>query len=67
MAKSREVADSTERNKLYAEAEAILAEDMPLANVYQYVTARLVKPYVGGYPDNVLGNLYTKDMFIIAH
>nr|MBP8127596.1 oligopeptide ABC transporter substrate-binding protein OppA [Aeromonadaceae bacterium] len=67
MAKSREVADSTERNKLYAEAEAILAEDMPLANVYQYVTARLVKPYVGGYPDNVLDNLYTKDMFIIAH
>lgn len=37
MAKSREVADSTERNKLYAEAEAgILAEDMPPANVYQY-------------------------------
>ena len=67
MAKSREVANAEERNKLYADAEAILAEDMPLANIYQYVTARLVKPYVGGYPNNPLDNLYTKDMYIIAH
>ena len=67
MAKSREVADAEERNRLYAQAEAILVEDMPIANIYQYVAARLVKPYVGGYPNNPLDNLYTKDMYIIAH
>jgi oligopeptide transport system substrate-binding protein len=24
-------------------------------------------PYVGGYPANPLDNLYSKDMYIIAH
>ena len=67
MAKTRLVSNAEERNKLYAEAEAILAVDQPLADIYQYVTARLVKPYVGGYPNNPLDNLYTKDMYIIAH
>ncbi|MCD8546933.1 MAG: ABC transporter substrate-binding protein [Aeromonadaceae bacterium] len=67
MAQSRLVMDAEARNKLYAEAEALLAEDMPIAPVYQYVTARLVKPYVGGYPNNPLDNLYTKDMYILAH
>lgn len=67
MAKSRQVANAEERNKIYAQAEAILAEDQPLANIYQYVMPRLVKTHVGGYPNNPLDNLYTKDMFIIAH
>lgn len=67
MAQSRTVMDTEARNKLYAEAEGLLAEDMPIAPIYQYVTARLVKPYVGGYPNNPLDNLYTKDMYILAH
>ncbi|SIP92675.1 oligopeptide transport system substrate-binding protein [Aeromonas sp. RU39B] len=67
MADSRSKTDSVERNKIYAQAEAILDKDLPIAPIYQYVTARLVKPYLGGYPENPLDNLYTKDMYIIAH
>lgn len=67
MIQSSTVLDTEARNKLYGEAETLLAEDMPIAPIYQYVTARLVKPYVGGYPNNPLDILYTKDMYILAH
>ncbi|WP_325893361.1 ABC transporter substrate-binding protein [Grimontia sp. NTOU-MAR1] len=56
-----------ERNKFYAIAEAQLAQDMPIAPIYQYVQPRLVGTHVGGYPDqNPQDNIYSKDMFIIA-
>ncbi|WP_461535862.1 peptide ABC transporter substrate-binding protein [Spongorhabdus nitratireducens] len=65
MAKSRVVTSDEERAKLYAEAEEILAEDMPIAPVYQYVTSRLVKNHVGGYPlNNVEDNVFTRDLYI---
>jgi len=67
MQESRVAPDVATRQKLYGEAEELLAKDMPIAPIYQYVSGRLVKPYVGGYPNNPLDNLYTKDMFIIAH
>lgn len=67
MDSSRDQVDVAARNKLYIQAEEILAKDMPIAPIYQYVTARMVKPYVGGYPANPLDNLYSKDMYIIAH
>ncbi|MDP5291007.1 ABC transporter substrate-binding protein [Oceanimonas sp. CHS3-5] len=66
MAESRLVSDKEARNGLYAQAEEILAVDMPIAPIYQYVKARLVQPHVGGYPDNPLDNLYSKDMYIKA-
>ncbi|MEZ8030187.1 ABC transporter substrate-binding protein [Enterovibrio norvegicus] len=56
-----------ERNKFYAIAEAQLAQDMPIAPIYQYVQPRLVSTAVGGYPDqNPQDNIYSKDMYIIA-
>ncbi|PKQ80210.1 oligopeptide ABC transporter substrate-binding protein OppA [Aeromonas sobria] len=67
MDSSRDQVDVAARNKLYVQAEDILAKDMPIAPIYQYVTARMVKPFVGGYPANPLDNLYSKDMYIIAH
>ncbi|KEQ11866.1 peptide ABC transporter substrate-binding protein [Endozoicomonas montiporae] len=68
MAKSRTAATDKERNSLYSEAEQILAEEMPVAPIYQYVSSRLIKPYVGGYPvNNVQATVYTKDMYIKAH
>ena len=67
MNESRNQVDAEARNKLYVQAEEILAKDMPIAPIYQYVTSRMVKPYVGGYPANPLDNLYSKDMYIIAH
>jgi len=55
----------TERNALYAEAEALLAKDMPIAPIYQYVRARLVNPHVGGYPqNNAEDKIFSKDLYI---
>lgn len=67
MNESRDQVDAASRNKLYVQAEAILAKDMPIIPIYQYVQPRMVKSYVGGYPSNPLDNLYSKDMYIIAH
>lgn len=67
MNESRDQVDDASRNKLYVQAEEILAKDMPIAPIYQYVTARMVKSFVGGYPANPLDNLYSKDMYIVAH
>lgn len=39
-----------ERSQLYTEAEKLLARDMPIAPIYQYVRARLLSPQVGGFP-----------------
>lgn len=65
MARSRLARTEDERNHLYARAEKILAEEMPVAPVYQYVDSRLIKPYVGGYPmNNVEGTTYTREMYI---
>ena len=56
-----------ERTKLYYAQEALLAKDMPIAPIYQYVKARLVNPHVGGYAKhNAEDKIYSKDMYIIA-
>ncbi|MCW8346768.1 ABC transporter substrate-binding protein [Vibrio sp. ZSDZ65] len=56
-----------ERTKLYIEAEKLLAKDMPIAPIYQYVTTRLVSPELGGYPEgNAEDKIYSKDLYIKA-
>jgi oligopeptide transport system substrate-binding protein len=56
-----------QRKQLYYAQEALLTKDMPIAPIYQYVTARLVNPHVGGYAENnAEDKLYSKDMYIIA-
>ncbi|HGF7192287.1 oligopeptide ABC transporter substrate-binding protein OppA [Vibrio cholerae] len=56
-----------ERQKLYADAEKLLARDMPIAPIYQYVRSRLVSPVVGGYPsNNAEDKIYMKDLYIKA-
>ena len=65
MNKARVTVDEKERNKLYQQADAIIAEDMPIIPLFQYSNARLVKPYVGGYPKvNPLGTIMTKHLYI---
>ncbi len=59
--------DPAVRSDNYRQAEAQLAKDMPLAPIYHYVNARLVKPTVGGYPmNNAEDKVYSKDLYIIA-
>ena len=54
-----------ERNALYLEAEALMAKDMPIAPIYQYVKSRLLSPKVGGFPaNNPEEKIYSKDLYI---
>ncbi|MGF1696043.1 ABC transporter substrate-binding protein [Vibrio lamellibrachiae] len=56
-----------ERTALYIQAEQLLAKDMPIAPIYQYVTTRLVSPELGGYPEgNAEDKIYSKDLYIKA-
>lgn len=67
MEKALNSTNAQERADLYAEAEKILARDMPIAPIFQYVKARLVSPLVGGYPmNNAEDKIYTKDLYKIA-
>ncbi|MBX4181170.1 oligopeptide ABC transporter substrate-binding protein OppA [Sodalis sp. CWE] len=52
------------RANFYQKAEQQLDEDSAIIPVYHYVSTRLVKPYVGGYTDNLLNNIYVKDLYI---
>ncbi len=63
-AKADNLAD---RGKFYQQAEDLLAKDVPAIPVYHYVLAQLVKPFVGGYAPNNLGQYFTKDMYIKKH
>ncbi|WP_067104458.1 MULTISPECIES: peptide ABC transporter substrate-binding protein [Microbulbifer] len=65
--KSARELDVAKRAEYYAQAEEILARDMPIAPIYQYVIQHMVKPHVGGYAADPLDNYYSKDMWIIEH
>lgn len=56
-----------ERGKYYQQAEDMLGHDVPAIPVYHYVRTHLVKPWVGGFVSDSLGNYYSKDMYIIKH
>ncbi|GMM87679.1 ABC transporter substrate-binding protein [Vibrio fortis] len=54
-----------ERQTFYDQAEQSLAVDMPIAPIYYYMQARLVRPTVGGFAkNNVEGRIYSKDLYI---
>ncbi len=66
--KASKTSDEQQRKAIYKEAEKVLADDMPIAPVYEHVTSRLVKPYVGGYPSaSIQDKIYTKDLYIKKH
>ncbi|WP_261817017.1 ABC transporter substrate-binding protein [Vibrio gallicus] len=67
MDKAMEATSDEAREDIYNKAEQQLAQDMPIAPIYQYVTSRLVSPTVGGYPaHNAEDKMFSKDMYIIA-
>ncbi len=56
-----------ERTKFYLDAEKLMAKEMPIAPIYQYVKTRLLNPHVGGFPsNNAQEMIYTKDLYIKA-
>lgn len=63
--KALQSTSETERTKIYLEAEEMLAKDMPIAPIYQYVRSRLLSPQVGGFPsENAEEKIYTKDLYL---
>ncbi|BDR15417.1 ABC transporter substrate-binding protein [Vibrio sp. STUT-A11] len=57
--------DDKERQAYYDEAEKLIAADVPIAPIYYYMQARLVRPNVGGFAkNNVEGRIYSKDLYI---
>lgn len=56
-----------ERTKLYLQAEDLMAKEMPIAPIYQYVRSRLLSQNVGGFPaNNAEEKIYSKDLYIKA-
>ncbi|MDC9587786.1 ABC transporter substrate-binding protein [Xenorhabdus sp. XENO-10] len=60
-------ARETNNQKDFQQAIDILTKDTPIAPVYYYVTAQLVKPYIGGYYSSLIGMTATKDLYVIKH
>lgn len=57
-----------QRSSLYKQAEVQLDKDMPLLDIYHYISPRLVKPYVIGFSTNdPLNNWQGKDISIAKH
>ena len=67
MSQALKTTSEEERKALYIKAEQLLAKDMPIAPIYQYVKARLVNPHVGGFPvNNAQDTIFSKDLYIKA-
>ncbi|QKJ87244.1 Oligopeptide ABC transporter substrate-binding protein OppA [Paramixta manurensis] len=56
------------RNEDYNRAEQILADQAPIAPIYQYTNGRLIKPWVKGYPINNPEDVaYSRELYILKH
>jgi len=60
--------DEGERARLFDEAETILQEEAPIAPIYQYTNARLIKPWLKGYPINNPEDVaYSRQLYLVKH
>ncbi|MGV3344339.1 ABC transporter substrate-binding protein [Enterobacteriaceae bacterium LUAb1] len=60
--------DDKVRNDDYNKAEQILADQAPIAPIYQYTNGRLIKPWVKGYPVNNPEDVaYSHNLYILQH
>jgi oligopeptide transport system substrate-binding protein len=60
--------DERERARLFDEAETILLDEAPIAPIYQYTNARLIKPWLKGYPINNPEDVaYSRQLYLIKH
>lgn len=59
--------DMKRRAELLQQAERVLVEDLPIMPLYFYVTARLVRPWVGGYTPNIMDHHRSQNFHILKH
>jgi ABC-type oligopeptide transport system substrate-binding subunit len=64
---ARQAMDQTERMKLYAQAERILAEEVPILPLTYHGWHALLKPWVKQFPATVTGQQFWKDVVIEPH
>lgn len=68
LAKASAETSAQARNQDYNRAEQILAEQAPIAPIYQYTNGRLIKPWVQGYPiTNPEDVAYSRELWIAKH
>jgi oligopeptide transport system substrate-binding protein len=68
IAKASKETNDQARNSDYNRAEQILAEQTPIAPIYQYTNGRLIKPWVKGYPiTNPEDVAYSSELWIEKH
>ena len=63
---SRE-ADPGRREALLLAAEKVFIDDMPIMPIYFYVSHHLIRPWIGGYRDNIMDHHATRDLYILPH
>ncbi len=59
--------DMKRRAELLQQAERVLVEDLPIMPLYFYVTARLVRPWVGGFTPNIMDHHRSQNFHILKH
>ncbi|WP_301099459.1 ABC transporter substrate-binding protein [Otariodibacter sp.] len=68
MDESYKAADANGRAAAYARAEAVLAKDFAIVPIYNYVSVRLVKPYVKGYEGkDPQDHIFLRNLYITKH
>ncbi|MDF7651719.1 peptide ABC transporter substrate-binding protein [Pantoea sp. Acro-805] len=68
IAKASQETNPTARNSDYNKAEQIIADQAPIAPIYQYTNGRLIKPWVKGYPiTNPEDVAYSRELWIEKH
>jgi oligopeptide transport system substrate-binding protein len=68
LSKALQASSEEARRCCYQQAEAQLAEDVPVIPLFHRVAHRLVKPYVVGLSEhNPMGLFYVKDLYLIQH
>ncbi len=60
IARAAREGDEQRRLSLFAEAEALLLEELPILPIYDYVTRNLVNPRLGGFHANVQDEHFAK-------
>ncbi|KQN55749.1 oligopeptide ABC transporter substrate-binding protein OppA [Erwinia sp. E602] len=68
LAQASQLTDAQARNAAYNRAEQLIADQAPIAPIYQYTNGRLIKPYVKGYPINNPEDVaYSRQLYIVQH
>ncbi len=64
LARAQTESDPAKRRALLEKAEQLVLADQPVIPLYFYVSKHLVKPEVGGWYENVLNAVYSKDLWL---